>query len=400
MAETVFRRAERIAEVELSDIVVLSEKARARRAEGHPVINLGIGELDFNTPDHVAEAAVAAIGAHDTRYPPVPGKPELRDAVAAWYDGRTRDNVLVSSGSKYTLLNGFMASIDPGDEVVLLTPYWAAYKDIVRLCGGVPVEVETRAEDGFVPSEEALAAAVGKRTRWMLVNYPGNPSGGVIDQEGWERFGRVMDANPDCWLMSDEIYHHLTYGVEFVSAHDALERHRDRILICNGVSKSYAMTGWRLGFGTGPAALIKAMTEVQAQGTSGTSTISQAAALAALTGPQDLVEDKRRQFHERRDLVLKHLEGMDGITCTVPLGAFYVFPSCEGLLGGTAPDQSRIEDDRDFCAYILEAADVVVIPGSGFGTPGHFRISYAVSTEELDEAFGRIAKAVAAIKRD
>ena len=377
----------------------MSDAARARTAEGHPVINLGIGELDFNTPDHVAEAAMAAIRGHDTRYPPIPGKPELRDAVAALYEGRARENVVVSGGSKHTIMNAFLASLDKGDEVVLLPPYWAPYRDIVNLCGGKVVELPTRAEDGFVPSKDELMAAVTPKTRWLLVNYPGNPSGGVIGAAGWEAVGEVMDAFPECWLMSDEIYHHLTFGVEFQSAHDALPRHRDRTLIINGVSKSYAMTGWRVGYGIGPAELIKATTQVQAQGTSGTSSISQAAALAAITGPQDLVEDKRQRFHERRDLVLKHLEGMQGIECPTPLGAFYVFPSCQGLEGMATPEGGTIKDDRDFCRYILEAADVVVIPGAGFGTPGHFRLSYAVSEDVLNEALGRMAKAVAALRK-
>ena len=398
MADSAFRRAERIASVEVSDIVLMSEAARARSAEGHPVINLGIGEPDFDTPGHVAEAAIAAIKGHDTRYPPIAGKPELRDAVASQYGGRTRDNVLVSSGSKYTILNAFMASLDPGDEVVVPTPYWASYGDIIRLCGGKAVELPTRAEDGFIPTEEELMAAMTPKTRWLLVNFPGNPSGAVIDTAGWEMIGKVLDAFPGCWLMSDEIYQHLTYGVDFVSAHDALPRHRGRTLVTNGVSKSYAMTGWRLGFGIGPAPLVEAMTAVQAQGTSGTSTISQTAALAAIMGPQDLLQERQQSFQERRDLVLERLAGMPGIDCPAPLGAFYAFPSWGGLMGGTTPNGARLGNDRDFCSYILEAADVVVIPGSGFACPGHFRVSYAAPKEELGEALDHMAEAVTAIK--
>ena len=394
-----FRRARRMAGVEVSDIVVMSAAARARRAEGHPVINLGIGEPDFNTPDHVAEAAIAAIRGHDTRYPPIAGKPELRAAVAVQYDDRAAENVLVSSGSKYTILNMFLASLDEGDEVVIPAPYWASYGDIVRLCGGKVVEVPTKAGDGFIPSKRALEDAMGPRTRWLMVNFPGNPSGGVIGAEGWADIGAVLDAFPDCWLMSDEIYQHLSYEIDFVSAHDALPRHRERTLIVNGVSKSYAMTGWRLGFGIGPAPLIEAMTAAQAQGTSGTSTISQAAALAAVTGPQDLLAERRGSFRERRDLVLGHLEGMAGVECPVPLGAFYAFPSWRGLMGGATPGVQTLKTDRDFCTYILEAADVVTIPGSAFSCPGHFRISYAASKDELDEAMGRIAGAVAAIRK-
>ena len=399
MADSVFRRAERIANVEIPEIVLMAEAGRARRADGHPVISLGIGEPDFNTPDHVGEAAINAIREHDSHYPPIAGKPELRDAVAGLYDARIRDNVIISTGAKYAILTAFHASLDPGDEVVVPTPFWTSYGDIIRLCGGIVVELPTRAGEGFIPSEAALRAAMTEKTRWLLVNFPGNPSGGVIDAAGWDAIGRVLDDFPDCWLMSDEIYQHLTYGVDFVSAHDALPRHRDRTLIVNGASKSYAMTGWRLGFGVGPAELVRAMTTVQAQGTSGTSTISQAAALAAITGPQDLLEERRREFQERRDLVLEQLRGMPGIECPTPLGAFYVFPSWQGLKGGVTPEGVKLESDRDFCAYILEAADVVVIPGSAFSCPEHFRISYASSKDDLNEALGRMAKAIAAIKQ-
>ena len=399
MAPPDFRRAARIASVEVSDIVRMSEAARARMADGHEVVSLGVGEPDFDTPDHVAEAAIAAIRRHDTRYPPVAGKPELREAVAGLYDGMAAENVIVSSGSKYTILNMFLASVDPGDEIVVPTPYWGPYRDIAGICGGRVVEVPTRPEDGFIPSREGLAAALGPKARWLFVNYPGNPSGGVIGAEGWETIGAVLDEHPECWLASDEIYQHLTYGIDFISAHDALPRHRDRMLVINGVSKSYSMTGWRLGFGIGPAALVHAMMIAQSQGTVGTNTISQAAGLAAVTGPQDLLEERRESFRVRRDLVVGHLVGMDGISCPTPLGAFYAFPSWEALRGGRAPDGSVLEDDRAFCDYILEAADVVVIPGSAFACPGHFRISYAAPNEDLDRALGRVAEAVTAVKR-
>lgn len=393
-----FARAERIASVEVSDIVVMSEAARARRADGHPVINLGIGEPDFNTPDHVNEAAIAAIRAKDTKYPPIAGKPELRDAVAQLYDGRERANTIISSGSKYTLLNAFLASVNPGDEVVMPAPFWTSYSDIIRLCGGVPVVLPTRPEDGFIPSAEALRAVMSAKTRWLLLNFPGNPSGAVIDAAGWQAIGALLEDYPRCWLMSDEIYQHLTYDRPFISAHDALPGLRDRMLIANGVSKSYAMTGWRLGFGIGPEGLIAAMTAVQAQGTSGTCTIAQAAALAAITGPQDLLDERRQSFHARRDQVLAHLQAIDGITCPVPEGAFYVFPSWQGLKGRMTPTGKRLDSDQDFCRYILDAANVTVIPGSGFAYPGHFRISTASSAEELDTALTRMAAAIAELK--
>ncbi len=393
-----FRRASRIETVTVSDIVIMSEAARARRAEGHDVISLGIGEPDFTTPDHVNAAAIAAINAHDTKYPPIAGKPELREAVANLYSGRTAANVLISSGSKYSLLNAFLATVNPGDEVILPAPFWTSYSDIVRLSGGVPVILPTRAASGFKPSPEEIGKLITPRTRWLLLNSPSNPSGAVLSKEELVAIGNMLEGHPQCWLMSDEIYEHLTYDVPFVSAHDALPRLRDRCLIVNGVSKAYAMTGWRLGFATGPEELIKAMTVVQSQGTSGTSTISQAAALAALTGPQDLLASRRESFRQRRDLVLDYLSGMDGIETATPDGAFYVFPSWSKLKGFSTPDGAVLEDDQDFCRFILNAANTTIIPGTGFAAPGHFRISYACSKDDLRSALSRMGDAITTLK--
>ena len=397
-APTDFERAERIARIEVSEIVVMSEAARARRAEGHDVISLGIGEPDFDTPDHVREAAKAAIDAGDSKYPPIAGKPELRAEIASQYENRTAANVMVSSGSKYTLLNAFLASLNPGDEVIMPAPYWTSYSDIVRLCGGVPVTVETDPVRAFKPDPDKIKAAMTEKTAWLLVNSPGNPSGAVFGKDDWQAIGEIIEGHGRCWLMSDEIYQHLTYDTAFISAHDALPSLRDRMLVVNGVSKAYAMTGWRLGYGIGPEDLIKAMTVTQSQGTSGTSTISQAAALAALQGPQDLLVDRRKVFQSRRDLVLSHLGQMQGIACPKPDGAFYAFPSWQALRGGITPQGEPLNSDGDFCRYILEAANVTIIPGSAFAMPGYFRISYACSSEELDEALTRMGKAVAAIK--
>ena len=398
MTASKFARAARIASIEVSEIVVMSEAARARREAGHDVISLGIGEPDFDTPEHVRAAAIAAINAGDTKYPPIAGKPALRAAIARRYVGAEAANVVVSSGSKYTLLNAFLASLNPGDEVIMPTPFWTSYADIVRLCGGVPVLVETDAASGFKPAAEQIRAALSAKTRWLLVNSPGNPSGAVFDAGDWQAIGSVLAGHDQCWLMSDEIYEHLSYDTAFVSAHAALPQLRERMLVVNGVSKAYAMTGWRLGFGIGPEELIKAMTAVQSQGTSGTTTISQAAALAALEGPQDLLAERCGIFRARRDLVISRLAKMPGITCPKPEGAFYVFPGWHNLKGGMTPDGTRLDSDSDFCRYILAAANVTIIPGSAFAMDGHFRISYACSTEELEEALSRMADAVAAIK--
>lgn len=393
-----FRRASRIETVTVSDIVIMSEAARARRAEGHDVISLGIGEPDFTTPDHVNLAAIAAINAHDTKYPPIAGKPELREAVARLYNGRGAANVLISSGSKYSLLNAFLATINPGDEVILPAPFWTSYSDIVRLSGGVPVILPTHASAGFKPTPEEIENLISPNTRWLLLNSPSNPSGAVLSGGELRAIGEVLERNPHCWLMSDEIYEHLTYDVPFISAHDALPHLRERCLTINGVSKAYAMTGWRLGFAIGPEELIRAMTVVQSQGTSGTSTVSQAAALAALKGPQDLLAERRESFRERRDLVLGYLRDMDGIETTTPDGAFYVFPSWQKLKRFITPAGQPLEDDQDFCRFILNSADTTIIPGTGFASPGHFRISYACSRDELRTALGRMADAISTLK--
>ncbi len=395
-----FVKADRLAEVEVSAIVLMSEAARQRRAEGHDVINLGIGEPDFNTPDHASAAAISAIHNHDTHYPPIGGKPELKQAVAALYDGRggtarSAENVIISSGSKYTLLNAMLASVNPGDEVIVLAPFWTSYADIIRLCGGVPVIVPTDANNGFRPDINAITSAMSSRTRWLMINSPSNPSGAVLSAEDLRALGDIVAAHDQCWLLSDEIYEHIVYDTAFVSVADALGDLADRTLIINGVSKAYAMTGWRLGYGVGPAALIAAMLTAQAQGTSGTTTLSHAAALAAITGDQDLLISRQQSFRARRDLVCDHLRGMNGLTVSNPQGAFYIFPSWQNLIGWKTPQGLTLKDDMDFCRYILEAADTVIIPGSSFAMPGHFRISYATDTASLSTAMTRMTQAIA-----
>ena len=401
MAE--FIKADRLAEVEISAIVLMSEAARQRRAEGYDVINLGIGEPDFHTPDHANAAAIAAIHNNDTHYPPIGGKPELKQAVAALYNGRGgtargAENVIISSGSKYTLLNAMLASVNPGDEVIVLAPFWTSYADIIRLCGGVPIVVPTDAERGFRPDITAIKHAMSPRTRWLMINSPSNPSGAVLSAEDLRAVGDIVAAHERCWLLSDEIYEHIVYDVDFVSVADALGDLADRSLIVNGVSKAYAMTGWRLGYGVGPAPLIAAMTTAQAQGTSGTTTISQAAALAALTGDQEILASRQQSFRSRRDLVISYLKGMNGLNVSSPQGAFYIFPSWQNLIGWKTPQGITLKEDMDFCRYILDAADTVIIPGSSFSMPGHFRISYATDTESLNKAMTRMSQAIAALQ--
>lgn len=396
---TKFVKADRLAEVRVSEIVIMSEAARQRRAKGHDVINLGIGEPDFDTPDHANKAAIAAIADHDTHYPPIAGKQELRQAVAAIYDGRGNTarnaaNVLISSGSKYTLLNAMLASVNPGDEVIMLAPFWTSYADIVRLCGGIPVIVPTDGTNNFQPDLDDIKDAITPRTRWLMINSPNNPSGAVLSAEVLRGIGNMIKSHPQAMLLSDEIYEHIIYSDGFFSVADILPDLADRTLIVSGVSKSYAMTGWRLGYAVGSEALIAAMTTVQAQGTSGTTTISQAAALAAITGDQTVLASQNEIFRQRRDLVCSRIRAMNGLTTNIPDGAFYVFASWQNFLGWKTPSGRTLDNDMDFCHFILEQANVVVIPGSSFSMPGYFRISYASSTEELDEAMERLANAV------
>ncbi len=394
---THFKRANRIRDVAVSDIVMMSEAARTRRSAGFDVISLGIGEPDFNTPHHVNLAAINAIKANDTKYPPIAGKPELRQAIANRYEAATPENTIVSSGSKYTILNAFLASLNDGDEVVIPAPYWTSYADIVRICGGTVIEVKTTADDGFQLDPQALRDAITPNTRWLMINTPSNPTGAVMSPDRLKEIGDVLANFPNCWLLSDEIYEHLTYDGNFHSAYDVLPHLRGRMLIINGVSKAYAMTGWRLGFGIAPKELIAAMTACQAQGTSGTCTIAQAAAIAALTGSQDLLAERRASFQGRRDLVLRHLNAMKGIETPLPAGAFYTFSRWTKLQGSKTPDGKTLNTDRDFCEYILHAADTTIIPGSGFAASGHFRISYASSEDDLTTALTRMATAVADI---
>ena len=401
MAE--FIKADRLAEVEISAIVLMSEAARQRRAEGYDVINLGIGEPDFNTPDHASAAAISAIYNHDTHYPPIGGKPELKEVVAALYNGRggskrSAENIIISSGSKYTLLNAMLASVNPGDEVIVLAPFWTSYADIIRLCGGVPIIVPTDADRGFRPDIKAIQSTMSPRTRWLMINSPSNPSGAVLSAEDLRAVGDIVAAHDQCWLLSDEIYEHIVYDIDFISVADALGDLADRSLIINGVSKAYAMTGWRLGYGVGPAPLIAAMLTAQAQGTSGTTTISQAAALAALTGDQEILISRQQSFRTRRDLVFDHLRGMNGLTVSKPQGAFYIFPSWQNLMGWKTPQGMTLNEDMDFCRYILDAADTVIIPGSSFAMPGHFRISYATDAASLKTAMARMSQAIAALQ--
>jgi aspartate aminotransferase len=394
--------AQRVSSIEVSLIVRLSEAAAARKSAGEDVISLGTGEPDFDTPDFVLNAARAAMERGETKYTANTGTAALKTAIVTTYQNRgigvSPKNIIASTGAKQVLFNGFMATLDEGDEVLIPAPYWTSYVDMVSMCSGVPVTIPTSAKEGFVVSPHALEQAITPRTKWVLLNSPSNPSGGAYDRDQLRALLPVFERQPHVGLMSDEIYEHLVYDdFSFVSALEALPELAERTLVVNGVSKAYAMTGWRLGYGIGPEALIGAMAAVQGQATSAPSSISQAAAIGALEGPREVLAERRADFERRRDYVVAGLNAIDGLVCATPRGAFYAFPDCTGLFGRKAPDGRVITTDTELCEYFLDQAGVAVVPGVAFGAPGHFRLSYAYAQSALAQALERIAAASAAL---
>ncbi|MFC3205554.1 pyridoxal phosphate-dependent aminotransferase [Aquamicrobium soli] len=400
-----FKPAARIAEIGVSEILQIGASAAAMRKQGHDVIVLGAGEPDFDTPDAVKEAASRAARRGETKYTALDGSPAMKEAVREKF---RRDNGLdfsvdeisVAAGAKQVIFNAFMATLDPGDEVIVPTPYWTSYADIIRIAGAVPVLVACDAANGFRLTADQLERAITPATRWLMLNSPSNPTGTAYTEADYRPLLDVLLAHRQVWLLADDIYEHIVYDdFRFVTPVGLEPALRDRILTVNGVSKAYAMTGWRIGYGAGPAALVKAMAVVQSQSTSNPSSISQAAAIEALTGPQDYLAERREDFRMRRDLVVDALNAIDGLACPRPQGAFYTFASCAGMLGRLTADGRRIGSDRDFCAYLLNAAKVAVVPGSVFGASPFFRASYASSRAELDEALSRIARACNELQR-
>ncbi len=378
--------------LEVSEIVRISETAAWLRAQGRDVVALSTGEPDFPTPSHVIEAAHAAALAGKTRYTPTVGAGDLRAAIAALAgDGLSDANVIVSTGAKQVLGNAFLATLNPGDEVVMAAPFWTSYADMVRLAGGVPVTVPCPIEAGFKLTPAALERALSPRTRWLLLNSPANPTGAVYSRDEMAALAAVLERAPQVWVIADEIYQHLSF-VPFLSFAEAVPALRDRTLIVNGVSKAYSMTGWRIGWGIGPGELIRAMTAVQGQSTSGACSVAQAAALAALTGDQTLLDARREILRARRDRVVADLNATGRLDCPVPEGAFYVFPSCASLLA--ADKQGGFDSDAELCRYLLETAGVAVVPGRAFGLPGHFRLSFAYSEDDLAKGLGRLRGAL------
>ncbi len=395
--------SEALNRVQPSATIAVTQKARDLRAQGRDVIGLGAGEPDYDTPDTIKRAAIGAFERGETKYTPVDGIPELKQAIV---DKFKRDNGLeyttaqasVSSGGKQVIFNAMVATLNPGDEVIIPAPYWVSYPDIVRLAGGVPVFVETRLEDGFKLQPEALEKMITPRTKWLILNSPSNPSGAAYDRAEMKRITDVLMRHEQVWVLSDDMYEKIVYdGFEFVTPAQVEPGLYERTLTMNGASKAFAMTGWRIGFACGPEPLIKAMSKLQSQSTSNPCSVSQWAVVEALNGSQDYLAERNTVFKERRDLVVGMLNQATGLSCPTPEGAFYVYPSCAGCIGKTAPNGQKIATDEDFASALLEAEGVAVVHGAAFGLSPFFRISYATSTEALEDACARIQRFTASL---
>ena len=395
--------SEKLSRIKPSPTMAVAAKAMELKAAGRDVIGLGAGEPDFDTPDNIKEAAYAAIRDGKTKYTKVDGIPELKEAVANKFRRENGleydiDQISINSGGKHTIFNAFMATLDTGDEVLIPTPYWVSYPDMTLLCGGVPKFVEASVEAGFKITPDQLDAAITPKTKWLIFNSPSNPTGAAYTRAELEALGEVLLKHPHVHIFADDIYEHIIYGdFEFVSIAAAVPGLIDRTLTMNGVAKAYAMTGWRIGYGGGPVELIKAMAKVQSQSTSNPCSISQWATVEALNGPQDFIAERAAVFEGRRDLVVSMLNQAVGLECATPEGAFYVYPSIQDLIGKKTPGGKVIESDLDFVTYILEEEGVATVHGEAFGLSPCFRVSYATSTEALEDACQRIQRATAAL---
>ncbi|MBO9456995.1 pyridoxal phosphate-dependent aminotransferase [Paracoccus sp. R12_1] len=396
--------ADRLSAVKPSASMAVSQAAKDLAATGVDVIDLGLGEPDFAAPAHVSEAAFAAAKAGRMLYTASLGTPALRQAIAAKFRHENRldyaiDEIAVANGAKQIIFNALMATVNAGDEAILPAPYFVSYPEMVKLFGGVPVTPECSADAGFRLTPEVLEAAITPRTKWLFLNLPGNPSGAVYSKAQLQALGKVLARHPQVLILSDEIYEHIIFdGRSFVSFGEACPELRDRTLVINGVSKAYAMTGWRVGYAAGPKDLVKAMGTVQSQSCTSVSQIAQIAAQAALEGPQDDVARFREAFERRRDLVVEGIAGIDGLTLEPPEGAFYAYIGCADFIGSTTPDGETIANDQDFAQYLLHHAHVAAVPGAAYGLSPFFRISTATSDEQLGEAIARIGSAVAGLR--
>ncbi|MEI2417972.1 pyridoxal phosphate-dependent aminotransferase [Orrella sp. JC864] len=403
-APSALRRAGRIARIEVSEILRIGARAAQYRREGRDVIVLGAGEPDFDTPENVKQAAMRAIAEGQTKYTLLDGTLALKQAIADKFARENGlrfelDQISAGAGAKQVIHNALMATLDPGDEVIVGAPYWTSYADMIAIAEGKAVAVPCLESNGFRLAPQDLARAITPRTRWLMLNSPSNPTGAAYGEQELRALAEVLLRHPQVWIISDDIYEHLLYdGRRFCTLAQVEPRLAPRTLTVNGVSKAYAMTGWRVGYAGGPRELIAAMAVVQSQSTSNPCSVAQAAAIEALQGPQALLAERRDSFQQRRDLVVDTINGIEGLSCRRPEGAFYAYVNCAGVIGRSTPAGKRLDSDADFCELLLAGHDVAVVPGSVFGLAPYFRISYATSAAQLRTALQRIADACASLR--
>jgi len=396
--------ASSLSNIKPSPTIAVAMKAAELKAAGKDIISLGMGEPDFDTPQNIKDAAIKAIQKGDTKYTAVDGTAALKKAIIEKFKRENSiqykaSEIIVSTGAKQVIYNALIASINPDDEVIIPAPYWVSYPDMVLLAGGKPVIIDSSEKNNFKISPTDLEEKITPKTKWIILNSPSNPTGACYSQNELRALADVLLRHPQVYIMADDIYEHLIFDdLKFVTIAEIEPQLLPRTLIVNGVSKAYAMTGWRIGYGAGPEKLIKAMSMIQSQSTSSPSSIGQAAAVEALNGTQDYIKPNAKLFQSRRDMVVEMLNKIDGINCNIPNGAFYVFPSCKGLFGKKTPTGKVIENDNDFAGYLLEEALVAVVPGVAFGAPDFFRISYAASEDFLKNSMQRIADACLRLK--
>ena len=379
-----------------SPTIAVTQKARELKAAGKDVIGLGAGEPDFDTPENIKQAAIKAINDGDTKYTAVDGTPALKKAIVEKFKKEnnldyTADQITVGAGGKHVIYNAMMATLNEGDEVIVPAPYWVSYPDIVLLAGGKPVVMECDEKQSFKINPSDLEKFITPKTKWIILNSPSNPTGACYSENDIREIAKVLEKHPHVYILSDDIYEHVTYeGFKFFTIAQ-IEGLKERVLTMNGVSKAYSMTGWRIGYAAGPKEIIKAIAKIQSQSTTNPSSISQAASVEALSGTQDFIKKRADSFQERRDFVVKALNDIDGIECLNPDGAFYVFPSCKGLVGRKDTNGKEIKSDTDFVQSLLENSGIAVVQGSAFGLEGFFRISYATSMDNLKKALEKIS---------
>ena len=379
-----------------SPTIAVTQKARELKAAGKDVIGLGAGEPDFDTPENIKQAAIKAINDGDTKYTAVDGTPALKKAIVEKFKKEnnldyTTDQITVGAGGKHVIYNAMMATLNEGDEVIVPAPYWVSYPDIVLLAGGKPIVMKCNEKQGFKINPSDLEKFITSKTKWIILNSPSNPTGACYSEKDIREIAKILENHPHVYILSDDIYEHVTYeGFKFFTIAQ-IESLKERVLTMNGVSKAYSMTGWRIGYAAGPKEIIKAIAKIQSQSTTNPSSISQAASVEALSGTQDFIKKRADSFQERRDFVVKALNAIDGIECLNPDGAFYVFPSCKALIGKQDINGKKIKSDSDFVQSLLENSGIAVVQGSAFGLEGFFRISYATSMDNLKKALEKIS---------